>query len=41
MSRGEAEAAWGPLRAVFEEGTVTGLADGELLARFVERRSEA
>src|SRR5436305_1719566 len=41
MARGQVKAAWGPLRAVFDEGTVAGLADVELLARFVERRSEA
>ena len=41
MARGRVEAAWGPLRAVFEDGAVAGLADGELLDRFVGRRSEA
>ena len=41
MTRGRGEMPWGPLRAVFEDGPVAGLSDGELLERFVDRRSEA
>ncbi len=29
MARGRVDAVWSPLRAVFEDGTVAGLPDGE------------
>ncbi len=40
MSQGSTTAAPGPLRALFDAGTVAGLADGELLDRFATRGDE-